>query len=98
MQLPVVDKEGGLAPPEFGFATSNPSAVRQAARGSNLTWEAMRHVGAGFWLTDQQVMLLHTHTATSCNLTLNPKLMTTKTWLCCQAFLVSLGLHGHGPL
>lgn len=74
-----MDKEGGLAPPEFGFATSNPSAVPQAARGSNLTWEAMRHVGAGFWLTDQQVMLLQTHTATSWNLTLDPKFMTAKT-------------------
>lgn len=64
VQLPVVDEEGGLAPPEFGFATSNPSATPGAARGSALTWEAMRQVGAGFWLTDQQVRLLQTHIAT----------------------------------
>lgn len=64
VQLPVVSEEGGLAPPEFGFATSNPSATPGAARGSPLTWEAMRQVGAGFWLTDQQVRLLQMHTVT----------------------------------
>lgn len=70
MQLPVVHEEGGLAPPEFGFATSSPSAVPQTARGLSLTWEAMRQVGAGFWLTDQQVML---HAALSFAMMQDPK-------------------------
>ncbi|KAL0019249.1 hypothetical protein WJX77_001067 [Trebouxia sp. C0004] len=54
-QLPVVTLKGELAPPEFGFSTS--SASTGGPREAPLTWEAMRQVGAGFWLTDPQVVL-----------------------------------------
>ncbi len=47
--------KGELAPPEFGFSTS--SAPTGGPREAPLTWEAMRQVGAGFWLTDHQVIL-----------------------------------------
>ncbi|KAA6424834.1 MAG: hypothetical protein FRX49_05008 [Trebouxia sp. A1-2] len=53
--LPVVTPKGELAPPEFGFSTS--SAPTGGPREAPLTWEAMRQVGAGFWLTDHQVVL-----------------------------------------
>ncbi|KAL0048506.1 hypothetical protein WJX82_004799 [Trebouxia sp. C0006] len=54
-QLPVVTPKGELAPPEFGFSTS--SAPTGGLWEAPLTWEAMRQVGAGFWLTDHQVVL-----------------------------------------
>ena len=53
MQLPVdVDAEGGLAPPEFGFSSGPAGGGQQDML---LSWQAMRQVGAGFWLTDSQV-------------------------------------------
>ena len=55
LQLPVVTPQGELAPPEFGFSTR--SAPTGGPREAPLTWEAMRQVGAGFWLTDHQVLL-----------------------------------------
>lgn len=52
VQLPVdVDAEGGLAPPEFGFSSGPAGGGQQDL----LSWQAMRQVGAGFWLTDSQV-------------------------------------------
>ena len=53
LQLPAVDSDGALAPPEFGFATNG--APSSGTGKPSLTWGAMRLVGAGFWLTEQQV-------------------------------------------
>ncbi len=66
LQLPVVTPKGELAPPEFGFSTS--SAPTGGPREAPLTWEAMRQVGAGFWLTDHQVLLSLTDIAQSLNI------------------------------
>ena len=62
LQLPVVTPKGELAQPEFGFSTSSaPTGGPREA--SPLSWEAMRQVGAGFWLTDHQVLLTLTDIA-----------------------------------
>ena len=66
LQLPVVTPKGELAPPEFGFSTS--SAPTGTPREAPLSWEAMRQVGAGFWLTDHQVLLILTDIASSQNI------------------------------
>lgn len=72
VQLPAIDEAAGLAAPEFGFTTGNPSSCPQARGGSALSWAAMRQVGAGFWLTDQQVRRVRTQSATLLKLLINP--------------------------
>ena len=56
-QLPVVDDSGDqVAAPEFGFSTGS-AAGSGAQKPALLSWQAIRHVGAGFWLTDPLVCL-----------------------------------------
>lgn len=65
MQLPSTEGTNeDMAPPEFGFS-SGPSVGKEAA---TLSWQAMRQVGAGFWLTDPQVRSLCTAPCVTCGL------------------------------
>lgn len=55
VQLPSAESaEEHVAPPEFGFSSAPTTGDKQ---NTLLTWQAMRQVGAGFWLTDSQVCL-----------------------------------------
>lgn len=55
LQLPLVEAaDGQAAAPEFGFSSAPQAGAQQETA---LSWQAIRQVGAGFWLTDPQVII-----------------------------------------